>query len=59
LRVVRHWSRLSRDVVEAPSLETLKARLNGALSGLIELWMTPFIAGELKQMNIKRPFQLK
>jgi len=39
---------LSRDVVEAPSLETIKARMNGALSGLIELWMTPFIAGELK-----------
>ncbi|KFP23020.1 hypothetical protein Z169_13291, partial [Egretta garzetta] len=35
LRVVKHWNRLPREVVEAPSLETLKARLDGALSNLI------------------------
>ncbi|KFP08985.1 hypothetical protein Z169_10477, partial [Egretta garzetta] len=35
MRVVRHWSRLPRDVVEAPSLETFKARLDGALSNLV------------------------
>ncbi|KFR05878.1 hypothetical protein N306_11067, partial [Opisthocomus hoazin] len=34
-RVVKHWNRLPREVVEAPSLETFKARLNGALSNLI------------------------
>jgi len=34
LRVVRHWNRLLREVVEAPSLETFKARLDGALSNL-------------------------
>ena len=32
VRVVRHWHRLLRDVVDAPFLETLKARLDGALS---------------------------
>ena len=27
--VVRHWHRLPREAVDAPSLETLKARLKG------------------------------
>ncbi|KFP12178.1 hypothetical protein Z169_13752, partial [Egretta garzetta] len=35
IRVVKHWNRLPREVVEAPSLETFKARLDGALSNLI------------------------
>ena len=35
LRVVKHWNRLPREVVGAPSLETFKARLDGALSNLI------------------------
>ncbi|KAK4807457.1 LOW QUALITY PROTEIN: hypothetical protein QYF61_002008 [Mycteria americana] len=35
LRVVRHWSRLPREVVDAPSLETFKVRLDGALSNLM------------------------
>ncbi|KFZ47312.1 hypothetical protein N321_03936, partial [Antrostomus carolinensis] len=34
-RVVRHWNRLPREVVDAPSLETFKARLDGALGSLI------------------------
>ncbi|KFM00633.1 hypothetical protein AS27_03035, partial [Aptenodytes forsteri] len=35
LRVVKHWKRLPREVVDAPSLETFKVRLDGALSNLI------------------------
>ncbi|KAK4823929.1 hypothetical protein QYF61_008315 [Mycteria americana] len=31
-RVVRHWSRLPREAVDTPSLEVLKARLDGAFS---------------------------
>ncbi|KFP11147.1 hypothetical protein Z169_06420, partial [Egretta garzetta] len=34
VRMVKHWNRLPREVVEAPSLETFKARLDGALSNL-------------------------
>ncbi|KAK4821670.1 hypothetical protein QYF61_027138 [Mycteria americana] len=35
MRVVRHWSRLPREVVGAPFLYTFKVRLDGALSNLI------------------------
>ncbi|KFQ95849.1 hypothetical protein Y956_02459, partial [Nipponia nippon] len=35
MRVVKHWNRLPREAVDAPSLETFKARLDGALSNLI------------------------
>ncbi|KGL93292.1 hypothetical protein N301_11314, partial [Charadrius vociferus] len=35
LRVVRHWKRLPREVVEAPSLEVFKARLDMALGNLV------------------------
>jgi len=42
LRVVKHW--LPREVGDAPSLETFQARLNGALSNLIELQMSLLMA---------------
>ncbi|KFZ57651.1 hypothetical protein N321_08829, partial [Antrostomus carolinensis] len=35
VKVVKHWNRLPREVVDAPSLQTLKVRLDGALSNLI------------------------
>ena len=35
VRLVRHWNRLPREVVGAPSLEVFKARLDGALSNLV------------------------
>ena len=36
MRVVRHWKRLPREVVDAPSsLETFQVRLDGALSNLV------------------------
>jgi len=34
-RVVKHWPRLPIEVVAAPSLAVLKARLDGALSNLV------------------------
>ena len=37
IQVVKHWNRLSREVVEVPSLETFKVRLDKALSNLTEL----------------------
>ena len=35
VRVMRHWNRLLREVVDALSLETFKVWLDGALNNLI------------------------
>ncbi|KFZ68892.1 hypothetical protein N338_08174, partial [Podiceps cristatus] len=35
MRVVKHWHRLPSEVVEAPSLDTFKARLDVALGNLV------------------------
>jgi len=35
MRMVRCWNRLPRDVVDAPSLEVFKARLDGGLGSLV------------------------
>ncbi|KFZ47279.1 hypothetical protein N321_08496, partial [Antrostomus carolinensis] len=35
VRVVRHWNRLPKEVVDAPSLEVFKTRVDEALSNLI------------------------
>ncbi|KFV07801.1 hypothetical protein N340_13313, partial [Tauraco erythrolophus] len=35
MRAVKYWNRLPRGVVDAPSLEVFKARLDEALSSLV------------------------
>ncbi|KFR11211.1 hypothetical protein N306_09593, partial [Opisthocomus hoazin] len=35
MRVVKHWNRLPREAVDAPSLSVFKVRLDGALSNLV------------------------
>ena len=47
IRVVKLWHRLRREVVDAPSLETFKARLDGALSNLIWVKVSLLSAGGL------------
>jgi len=37
-REVRHWNRLSREIVDAPFLEAFRSRLHGILGSLI-WWM--------------------
>ena len=34
-RVVKHWNRLPKEVMDTPSLEAFKARLDVALGGLV------------------------
>lgn len=36
VKVVRHWRRLSREVVKSPSLEVFKKHLDLALSDVVE-----------------------
>jgi len=47
MRVVKHWNGLPREVVDVPSLETVKARLDGGLSNLVSLKMSLLTAGGL------------
>jgi len=58
VRVVRHWNRLPRDVMDAPSLQAFRARMDQALDNLVELWVSLFIAGEMNWMAFKGSFQL-
>ena len=51
-RVVTHWNRLPKEVVDAPSLEAFKARLDVALGSLVCWLATLHIAGGGNQMVI-------
>ena len=44
-RVVTHWNRLPKEVVDAPSLEAFKAKLDMALGSLVCWLATLHIAG--------------
>ena len=56
-RVVTHWKRLPKEVVDAPSLEALKARLDVALGSLVWWLVILPIAGGLKLDDHCGPFQ--
>jgi len=56
----KRWNRLLREVVDAPSPEMFKVRLDGALSNLIDLWTSLCTIGQLNQvMTFKEPTQHK
>ena len=52
-----HWNRLPREVVDAPSLETFKARLDVALGSLVYWLATLLTTGGLKLDDHYGPFQ--
>ena len=56
-RVVTHCNSLPEDVVDAPSLEAFKIRLDVALSSLFWWFTTPHTAGLLKLDVHCGPFQ--
>ena len=56
-RVTMHWNRLPKEVVDAPSLEAFKARLDVALGSLVWWLATLHIAGGLKLDDHRGPFQ--
>ena len=56
-RVMTHWNRLLKEVMDAPSLEAFKARLDVALGSLVWWLATLHIAGELKLDDHCGPFQ--
>jgi len=52
MRVVRQWNRLPREAVDASSLAVFKARLDGALSNLVQRKMSLPMAGGLELGDI-------
>ena len=58
-RVVMHWNRLPKEVVDAPFLEAFKARLDVALGSLVWWLVTLHIAGGLKLDDHYGAFQPK
>ena len=59
--MVSHWHRLPREVVDAPSLEVFKARLDGAVGSLVyyQIWklVALHVAGGLELCDPWGPFQ--
>ena len=50
-RVVRHWNRLPKEAVDAPSLQAFKARLDVALGSLVCWLVTLYTAGGWNWMS--------
>ena len=56
-RVVKHWNRLPKEILDAPSLEEFRARLDVALGSLVQSLVILPMAWELKLDDHHGPFQ--
>ena len=56
-KVMTHWNRLPKEVVDVPSLEAFKARLDVALGSLVWWLATLPTAGGLELDDLCGPFQ--
>ena len=54
-----HWNRLPKEVVDAPSLEAFKPRLDVALGSLVWCLATLHVGGVLKPDDHCGPFQAR
>jgi len=54
MRVVKRWTKLPREAVDAPSLEVFKVRSDGAWSNLIQLEMSLLMAGGVGLDDLRR-----
>lgn len=52
IRVVRHWNRLLRHIMDGSSPEMCTARLDGSLSNLIWRKVSQLAAGELDLIEL-------
>lgn len=55
MRVVEHWPKLPREVVDATSLEPSKVRLDKAVSSLVQLNMSLLTAGRVAFEGSSQP----
>ena len=56
VKIVKHWNKLPSEVVDAPSLEMLKARLDGAVSNLVQREVSLPVAERLELDDLKGSF---
>lgn len=57
-RVVRHWNRLPREVVNAPNPSVLRKHLNNALNDILWLVVSPEMVRNLDYMFISLPTEI-
>lgn len=58
-RMVKHWNRHLREVIDAPRLSVVKRHLNYAPNKVFWFLVSPGLVRQLDQKTIVNPFQMK